>query len=104
MADLDRIRVLIVENEGLVGCDLATTLERLGYKVAGLCRTGEEVLDTVEELRPDVVLMDIQLAGTLDGIETAQPRAIMRSSVASGTRKVFSMPSKVWPMVSSARM
>ncbi|MEZ0275415.1 MAG: PAS domain-containing protein, partial [Roseimicrobium sp.] len=71
MADLDRIRVLIVENEGLVGCDLATTLEGLGYKVAGLCRTGEEVLDTVDDLRPDVVLMDIQLAGKLDGIETA---------------------------------
>ncbi len=72
MSDLDRIRVLIVENEGLVGCDLASTLERLGYQVAGMCRTGEEVLDTVEDLRPDVVLMDIHLAGRLDGIETAR--------------------------------
>lgn len=72
MADLDRIRVLIVENEGLVGCDLAATLERLGYMVAGLCRTGEEVLNTVEDLRPDVVLMDVQLGGKIDGIETAR--------------------------------
>lgn len=72
MSELDRIRVLIVENEGLVGCDLATTLERLGYDVAGLCRTGEEVLDAVEDLRPDVVLMDIHLAGKLDGIDTAR--------------------------------
>lgn len=72
MADLDRIRVLIVENEGLVGCDLAATLERLGYMVAGLCRTGEEVLKTVGDLRPDVVLMDVQLGGKIDGIETAK--------------------------------
>lgn len=72
MSDLDRIRVLIVENEGLVGCDLAATLEALGYEVAGLCRTGEEVVETVEDLRPDVVLMDVHLAGKLDGIETAK--------------------------------
>ncbi len=72
MPDSDRIRVLIVENEGLVGCDLATTLVGLGYDVAGICRHGEEALQLADDLRPDVVLMDVQLAGQLDGIETAR--------------------------------
>ena len=72
MADIDRTRVLIVENEGLVGCDLASTLSTLGYEVVGLCRTGEEALQVADDQRPDVVLMDVQLAGAMDGIETAR--------------------------------
>ncbi len=72
MAELDRIRVLIVENEGLVGCDLASTLSALGYAVAGMCASGEEALEAADNLRPDVVLMDVHLAGRLDGIETAR--------------------------------
>jgi len=72
MAEHDRIRVLIVENEGLVGCDLATTLLALGYDVVALCRTGEEAVALADDLRPDVVLMDVHLAGQIDGIETAR--------------------------------
>jgi PAS domain S-box-containing protein len=81
MADLDRIRVLIVENEGLVGCDLASTLGQLGYVVAGLYPSGEEALQAADDLRPDVVLMDVHLGGELDGIETARLLA-QRSPVA----------------------
>ena len=81
MADLDRIRVLIVENEGLVGCDLAATLQALGYEVAGLLRSGEEALEMADELRPDVVLMDVHLSGALDGIDTAS-QLIQRIPVA----------------------
>ncbi|OAI57234.1 hypothetical protein AYO49_02540 [Verrucomicrobiaceae bacterium SCGC AG-212-N21] len=81
MADLDRIRVLIVENEGLVGCDLATTLSALGYLVAGTCPSGEEAIEAADNLRPDVVLMDVHLSGKLDGIETARQLA-QRSPVA----------------------
>lgn len=81
MADLDRIRILIVENEGLVGCDLASTLSGLGYEVCGICRTGEEALQYVDDLRPDIALMDVHLAGKLDGIETAH-RLAERSPVA----------------------
>lgn len=81
MADLDRIRVLIVENEGLVGCDIAATLGTFGYDVAGICRSGEEALSAADDLRPDVVLMDVHLAGQLDGIETAHQLA-QRSPVA----------------------
>src|ERR1700689_2811572 len=72
MGDFDRTRVLIVENESLVGCDISATLGSLGYEVAGVCRSGEEALPLADDLRPDVVLMDVQLAGQIDGIETAR--------------------------------
>jgi two-component system, cell cycle sensor histidine kinase and response regulator CckA len=75
MADPDRTRVLIVENEGLVGCDLGAMLTGLGYDVAAICRTGEEAVLLVDDLRPDVVLMDVQLAGAMDGIETVRRMA-----------------------------
>ena len=81
MASSEQIRILIVENEGLVGCDLAATLSGMGYDVAGLCRSGEEALQLADDLRPDVVLMDVHLAGTLDGIETARQMS-QRSPVA----------------------
>lgn len=72
MTSPDRIRILIVENEGLVGCDMATTLTKFGHAVVGICDSGEEALARFDELRPDLVLLDVHLAGQLDGIETAR--------------------------------
>ncbi len=72
MNALDRIRILIVENEGLVGCDIAATLSGLGYDIVGACQSGEVAVEHVRELQPDLVLMDIHLAGSMDGIETAK--------------------------------
>ncbi len=72
MTGPDRIRILIVENEGLVGCDMAACLTDLGYRVVGTCATGEEALRHYDELRPDLVLMDVHLDGPLDGIDTAR--------------------------------
>jgi two-component system cell cycle sensor histidine kinase/response regulator CckA len=72
MTNSDRIRILIVENEGLVGCDMATTLGNFGHLVVGICASGEEALERLDELRPDLVLLDVHLAGQLDGIDTAR--------------------------------
>ena len=72
MNDFDRFRILIVENEGLVGCDMAASLNDLGYRVAGTCTSGEEAARLYNELRPDLVLMDVHLDGSMDGIETAK--------------------------------
>ena len=43
----------------------------LGYEVTGIAKTGEEALEQADRDRPDVVLMDIMLAGKMDGRETA---------------------------------
>jgi two-component system cell cycle sensor histidine kinase/response regulator CckA len=72
MTSSDPIRILIVENEGLVGCDMAASLGKLGHHVVGICASGEEALSRFEELRPDLVLLDVHLSGQLDGIDTAR--------------------------------
>jgi two-component system, cell cycle sensor histidine kinase and response regulator CckA len=72
MSSSDSIRILIVENEGLVGCDMAACLNGFGYRVVGTCSTGEAALRLHDELHPDLVLMDVHLDGALDGIETAK--------------------------------
>jgi len=64
-------RVMIVEDEFVVACDLSDTLERLGYAVVALVGTGEEAVDLARSLRPRAIVMDIRLAGTMDGIQAA---------------------------------
>jgi DNA-binding NarL/FixJ family response regulator len=50
---------------------LKVSLERLGYMVVATASTGEEAISDAENLRPDLVLMDIVLEGDVDGIEAA---------------------------------
>jgi signal transduction histidine kinase len=66
------IRVLVVEDEPLVAMDLEGTLRELGYDVVARTGRAEEALRLAAALRPDVVLMDIGLAGPMDGIEAAR--------------------------------
>jgi PAS domain S-box-containing protein len=65
------VEVLVVEDEAIVAADLAAQLRRLRYKVLGVVSTGEEALALVLSLKPSLVLMDIKLAGDIDGIEAA---------------------------------
>ncbi|MFT5107135.1 MAG: two-component system cell cycle sensor histidine kinase/response regulator CckA [Pseudoalteromonas tetraodonis] len=64
-------RILVVEDEGVIGRDVQNTLVQLGYVVPDVARTGEEALELVARIEPDLVLMDIRLSGEMDGIETA---------------------------------
>ncbi len=69
---MDRPRILVVEDESIVAIDLSHTLTTLNYSVVATVGTGAEALTVVEEESPDLVLMDIQLRGELDGIEVAE--------------------------------
>jgi two-component system cell cycle sensor histidine kinase/response regulator CckA len=64
-------RVLIVEDERIVARDIQTRLERLGYSAVGTTRFGDAAVEMAAEHRPDIVLMDIRLAGDMDGIAAA---------------------------------
>ena len=65
--------ILVVEDDGLIAFYLSELLEKAGYLIIGLASTGEMVLRKLEEpKKPDLILMDVGLAGSLDGIETAQ--------------------------------
>jgi PAS domain S-box-containing protein len=65
------LTVLIVEDQLIVSADLAGKLHHLGYNVAASSVSGEEAVVLARQLRPSIVLMDIQLAGAMDGIEAA---------------------------------
>jgi CheY-like chemotaxis protein len=65
-------RILIVEDEPIVAWDLTRRLTRLGYTVLGPASSGQEAVVQALALRPDLVLMDIRLPGSLDGIEAAE--------------------------------
>lgn len=64
-------RILVVEDESIVALDIRNTLRRLGYQVVGVADTGHEAVSCAADKRPDVVLMDIRLRGSMDGIEAA---------------------------------
>jgi signal transduction histidine kinase len=64
--------ILVVEDERLVARDIADILAQRGYLVPTICATAESALKSIPEVQPDLVLMDIRLAGTMDGIEAAQ--------------------------------
>src|SRR5262245_2159339 len=65
-------RILIAEDERVVARDIQNRLGRLGYEVVGAARFGEDAVRLADELRPDLILMDIRLAGALDGVDAAQ--------------------------------
>jgi len=68
---MDKVRVLIVEDEAIVSMDLRYKLERLGYSVTAEISSGEAAVEAASQLHPDVVLMDIRLSGEMDGIDAA---------------------------------
>jgi DNA-binding LytR/AlgR family response regulator len=68
---MDKIKILIVEDEMIIGAKISMQLTNLGYKVTGILPRGEEVIAHVQESKPDIVILDIYLKGKLDGIETA---------------------------------
>ncbi len=68
---MGKARILIVENEDLVAQSLNSYLARTGYEVTGTVATGEEAVDQISEVEPDLVIMDIRLGGKLSGIDAA---------------------------------
>ena len=66
------IKILIVEDEMIIGANISLQLSTLGYEVSGIVPRGEEALLHIKQNTPDLVLLDIQLKGKLDGIETAE--------------------------------
>jgi two-component system, cell cycle sensor histidine kinase and response regulator CckA len=65
-------RILLGEDQPVIAADIAETLGDLGYKVVGVIARGEEVLRAAEETNPDLLLIDITLAGVIDSIEVTQ--------------------------------
>lgn len=67
-----RKRLFAVEDEALIMMELKDRLERLGFEVCGSAARGENAVRRIAELGPDLVLMDVNLAGAMDGVEAAR--------------------------------
>lgn len=64
--------ILVVEDEVIVAENIRSKLEKFGYIVPETATSGEQAIECLEELRVDLVLMDIELEGEMDGIQTAE--------------------------------
>lgn len=69
---IPKARIGLVEDEVVVAMDIRAQLERLGYEVVSSARTASQGIAQARAERPDLVLMDIQLAGERDGISAAE--------------------------------
>lgn len=65
-------RILIVEDEFIIAKSISMILSKLGYNVIGIEAEALSAIEKVKNAAPDIILMDISLAGDMDGIEAAQ--------------------------------
>jgi two-component system, NtrC family, response regulator AtoC len=72
MEQMRRATIMVVEDEIVLALELEEKLSDMGYLVVARATSGEEALEKAEQLRPDLILMDIRLDGDLDGIEVAR--------------------------------
>lgn len=86
-----RPRVLVVEDQALIALALAADLASLGCDVVGRAASGEAAIEMARRHAPDAVVMDVHLAGRMDGIEAAAiikaegaPRLIFVTAYAEG--------------------
>ena len=68
----EKKKIFITEDEFIVSKSLQNKLESLDYDVVGTATSGEKTLEKIRITKPDLILMDVMLAGELDGIQTAQ--------------------------------
>ncbi len=71
MTTLPKHKILIVEDEMIIAADLSMQLTKIGYDVIGIQTRAEDALHSLKINRPDLILMDINLAGEMDGVDAA---------------------------------
>lgn len=64
-------KILIVEDETVSAMDIEDTLSRNGYDIAGVASNGVDAIRIAKDTYPDLILMDIRIEGSMDGIEVA---------------------------------
>jgi CheY-like chemotaxis protein len=74
----DRKSIIIVEDDFILAKVTQLQLVRFGYDVIAIYSSGEQTLQELERVNPDLILMDIQLSGKLDGIQTVEAIRLQR--------------------------
>jgi class 3 adenylate cyclase len=68
----ESVNIVIAEDEKIIALDLSNTLQKLGYKIAGIAASGTGIFPLIEKFNPSLVMMDIMLEGDMTGIEAAE--------------------------------
>ena len=79
-APIKQARVLVVEDEAIIAMDIAMQLREMGHIPVGHATNGNRAIELTGHLRPDLILMDVQLSGSMDGIAAA---AVIHSEFAT---------------------
>lgn len=69
---MSKNNILVIEDEAIVSKDIQQSLKKLGYNIVGSAATGEKAVELAKETKPDLVLMDIMLKGSMSGIDAAE--------------------------------
>ncbi len=65
-------RIMIIEDDAIEAMDIKLNLESMGYEVTAVAGSGEKALPEISECKPDLVLIDIIIKGSMNGLEVAQ--------------------------------
>lgn len=65
------LKILLVEDEGIIAADMENMLEKMGYEVLETAMDYEEAIERLDEATPDLILLDVNLGGRKDGIDLA---------------------------------
>ncbi len=69
---MEKLNVIVAEDEPITAMDIENILVDGGYNLLAVFNSAELLLEKIDMLKPDIILMDIILAGTMDGIEAAE--------------------------------
>src|SRR3954470_11205622 len=69
--EMAQTRLVIADDDSIIRLDLRDLLQRMGYVVAGEAADAQSAVNMAREVRPDLVIMDIRMSGTMDGIDAA---------------------------------
>lgn len=69
---MDDTKILVVEDESIIGLNIKKKLKSFGYTVPAIVATGKEAIKMADITFPDLVLMDVRLKGDMDGVDTAE--------------------------------
>ncbi|MCC6865064.1 MAG: response regulator [Ignavibacteria bacterium] len=69
---MDKKKIAVVEDEGIVAMDISKCLSNLGFEVVFVADSGEKALELAKISSVDLILMDVELKGKLNGLDTAK--------------------------------
>ena len=69
---VEKARIMVVEDEAVISMEIQDRLTKMGHSICGTAASGEEAVSVATAKRPDLILMDVQLRGEVDGVQTAK--------------------------------